>query len=153
MSRSRVYALVQTTLLIAFAGAVFLAPGRPVLPPGGLARGLGAVLSLVGLALVFAALVPLRDVIQIEPAPKAGAHLVTAGIYARFRHPIYTGILMLVVGLFLRRPFPLVGLAGAAVTAFLIVKTRYEERLLLSAYPDYRAYKQRTWGLIPFSKG
>jgi hypothetical protein len=35
------------------------------------------------------AIIALRAVIQ-SPEPKAGGHLVTRGIYARLRHPIYT---------------------------------------------------------------
>jgi protein-S-isoprenylcysteine O-methyltransferase Ste14 len=32
---------------------------------------------------------------------------------------------------------------------FLFVKTRYEEHLLKSRYPDYPEYRARAWGLLP----
>ncbi len=40
-------------------------------------------------------------VIQIAPEPRADGQLVTRGVYSRLRHPIYTAIVILVIGLFL----------------------------------------------------
>ena len=81
-------------------------------------------MSVLGLVLLAAAFVPLRHVIQIAPAPKAGGRLVHAGVYRFLRHPIYTAVLLLVVGLFLGKPTLIVGAAGAVVVAFLFVKVR-----------------------------
>jgi protein-S-isoprenylcysteine O-methyltransferase Ste14 len=33
---------------------------------------------------------------------------------------------------------------------FLAVKVRFEEQLLVARYPDYIAYRQRSWGLVPW---
>jgi protein-S-isoprenylcysteine O-methyltransferase Ste14 len=95
------------------------------------------------------AFVPLREVIQIAPEPKAGAHLVTTGIYRWPRHPIYTAIVLIVIGLVLRKPGLWLAIAAAVVIAFLFVKTRFEERLLATHYPQYPEYRKRSWGLIP----
>ena len=58
-------------------------------------------------------------------------------MYSRFRHPIYTAILLLVIGLFLRKPTLLVAIGSVAVVIFLAVKVRFEEQLLVARYPDY----------------
>ena len=99
---------------------------------------------------MFSALFSLRRAVQIAPAPRPDAELVTSGIYTRLRHPIYTAIVILVAGLFLRRPTILVAIAGAVVVAFLAVKVRFEEKLLVARYPAYVGYMRRTWGLIPW---
>jgi protein-S-isoprenylcysteine O-methyltransferase Ste14 len=91
----------------------------------------------------------LRGVIQIDPFPKRGGHLVTTGIYHWLRHPIYTAIVLIVIGLVLREPRVSLAVAAAVVIAFLFVKTRFEEGLLAAHYPQYCAYRKRTWGLIP----
>jgi protein-S-isoprenylcysteine O-methyltransferase Ste14 len=51
--------------------------------------------------------------------------------------------------LFLRKPTVSLGVAAAIVIVFLLIKVRFEERLLLERYPDYADYQRRTWGLLP----
>jgi protein-S-isoprenylcysteine O-methyltransferase Ste14 len=76
--------------------------------------------------------------------------LVSGGVYRRFRHPIYTAIVIVGIGLFLRKPTVAVAVAAAVVIAFLLVKVRFEEALLQARYPEYAEYRDRTWGLIPW---
>src|SRR5213593_3573123 len=101
---SRNYAIAQTVLLCAFGGAVLSNLGTPMWRPGGAVGALGLALCAAGLALLFAAFTSLGGAIQIAPAPREGAQLVTRGVYARLRHPIYTAIVVIVVGLLLRKP-------------------------------------------------
>jgi protein-S-isoprenylcysteine O-methyltransferase Ste14 len=147
-SKSRAYGLAQSTLLCVFGALVFLDPERPMFG-GKTAGAIGLALSIAGLLLMFAALQVIRGVIQIAPAPRDDGELVTRGVYSRFRHPIYTAIVILVIGLFLRKATPMVAAAGAVVIVFLLVKARFEETLLAARYPAYGAYRARTWGVIP----
>ncbi len=76
--------------------------------------------------------------------------LIETGPYARVRHPIYSGLLLLFFGNAL-----LVGdwrglLAVAIVFASFWFKLRTEERWLAAHFgPRYLAYRQRTRALIP----
>jgi len=144
--RSNLYAAVQFVLIAIFAVVFFFEPGPAMFISLAIA---GDTLCIAGLVLMAAAVVSLREVIQVPPEPKAGGHLVTSGVYRRLRHPIYTGIVLLVVGLFLREPAMYVAFTGAVIVAFLIVKSRFEERLLRERYPDYDAYTKRSWGVLP----
>ena len=140
---------MQTVLLCGFAVVFFFGAGPRVLQPG--AAGVaGAVLCALGLVLMLSAVVSLRAVIQVAPEPRPGGHLVTRGVYSRFRHPIYTAIVILVIGLFLRKPAAFVAIAAAIVIVFLVVKVQFEEQLLLARYPEYAEYRRRTWGVIPW---
>jgi protein-S-isoprenylcysteine O-methyltransferase Ste14 len=147
MTRSDAYAAVQTLLLVLFNVVFFLVPGAPLFTSIGAFRT-GTVLCVAGLLLLAVALVTLRRVIQVAPAPRAGGHLVATGIYRHLRHPIYTAMAAIVAGLFLRRPTIAVAVAGAMVIGFLLVKARYEESLLRVAYPDYDRYRARTLGVL-----
>jgi protein-S-isoprenylcysteine O-methyltransferase Ste14 len=150
--KGRAYAIAQTVLVCAF-GAVFAGDDHPPLftaPPA--VRLFGTVLSLGSLVFMFAALSRLRDVVQIAPEPKAGGHLVTGGVYRLFRHPIYTGMIAIMLGLFLRKPTLLVAIAGVVATALLAVKAAYEERLLLARYPEYADYRRRSFGVLPWPR-
>lgn len=137
------YGPAQTILLIAYAAAYFLSPAPAQALPIG-----GDLVCLAGLALIAAAFLGLGKAVQIDPEPRADASLVTRGVYSRLRHPMYTAILILVVGLFLKRPTLAVGAMSAVVFAFLGAKVRYEERRLAARYPDYEAYRARTWGVF-----
>jgi len=145
---SRRYAAAQTAILCAFT-TVLLFDRAPFLFESSAARIAGGILSAAGLLLMFAALVSLRRAVQIAPEPRADAELVTSGVYARFRHPIYTAIVAIVAGLFLRQPTMAVAAASGAVIIFLARKVRFEEMRLAARYPAYPAYKRRTWGLFP----
>lgn len=81
-------------------------------------------------------------------APDRG--LRTAGPYAITRHPIYTGLLGMLLGSALLGGlgYWIVLMAAGSVVAGL--KIRSEERLLLVTFPDeYSAYRQRVPMLIP----
>ena len=117
------------------------------------ARFAGGVLSGLGVVLMLAAFASIRRAIQIAPEPRPGSELVTTGVYKTFRHPIYTAIIVLVIGLFLRRPTIAVALAAIVVIVFLVIKVRFEEELLQARYPSYPAYKSRTVGVIPWRRG
>jgi protein-S-isoprenylcysteine O-methyltransferase Ste14 len=127
-------------LIVIFATVFFAAPGPVLFAP----QIAGFAICGLGLLIIIAAFISLRDVIQIAPEPRADGHLVTAGIYRWLRHPIYTGMLLVIVGLFLRQPGVFVAIAGAAVIIFLMVKSRFEEQLLAARYPDYADYRKRT---------
>jgi len=147
MSRSEGYALAQTLLLTAFAAVFFFFPG-PLLFVSRAALRSGTILCAAALIVLLVSIVTLRRVIQVAPAPKEGGHLVVAGLYRWLRHPIYTAMVALLVGLWLRRPTLATGAAAAVVIVFLNVKSRYEESLLLAAYPEYAAYRARTVGVL-----
>ena len=110
-AQERNYAVAQSVLFCLFAVAVIFGPG-PVLFVSELSGIVGNILCGAGLALMFLAIVALRKVIQVEPEPKAGGRLITTGLYRWFRHPIYSGIVVIIVGMFLRRPTALVADRG-----------------------------------------
>jgi protein-S-isoprenylcysteine O-methyltransferase Ste14 len=146
---SRNYGVAQSVLLALFAAGYLLDASPPIFESRA-AAGVGLAICAAGLLLMFSALGSLRAVVQVAPEPRPDGHLVTRGVYSRFRHPIYTAILILVVGLFLRKPTLLVGIGGVAVVVFLAVKVRFEEQLLVARYPDYVTYRRRAWGLVPW---
>lgn len=84
------------------------------------------------------------------PKPAEGGELVEDGPYASVRHPVYSGGLLVAVGISLTlSPWSLVPTAALAVVWAL--KARVEERFLLERYPGYAAYSSRTrFRLVPF---
>lgn len=83
------------------------------------------------------------------PAPKTGSQLVTTGIYARVRHPLYASLIALGFGwALLWRSGPALALA-VAQTVFLHAKAKHEERSLRDHFPDYARYARRVPRFLP----
>jgi protein-S-isoprenylcysteine O-methyltransferase Ste14 len=76
-------------------------------------------------------------------------NLVDTGIYRYIRHPIYTGDILLLIGLELALNSWLV-LGVLALIPYVIWQAKAEEELLLNAFPDYHAYQKQTKMFIPY---
>jgi len=108
----------------------------------------GAALLLVGLVLALQAFLRLGASLTPLPEPMPGAALVTAGAYARCRHPLYQAVLLCSLGVTLALGSLLHLALLLALCAVLGGKARREERALLLAHPDYAAYQARTPAII-----
>jgi protein-S-isoprenylcysteine O-methyltransferase Ste14 len=74
------------------------------------------------------------------PVPRAGGELITTGIYARLRHPLYASVMAMGLGwASLWSSFPALGIALLLVF-FLHAKTLHEERLLREKFAGYNGY-------------
>ncbi len=82
---------------------------------------------------------------------KEGHELIESGPYRFVRHPIYTGLLAMVLGTAIDLA-SLYGFVGFVLTtALLWGKLRREEQLMSAHFPEaYAAYRRRTRALIPF---
>jgi protein-S-isoprenylcysteine O-methyltransferase Ste14 len=103
--------------------------------------------SVIRLIAVFALGHRFSGVVAIQPDHK----LKTDGIYRHVRHPSYTGLLLASIGsvLVFRSS---IGLA-LNVILFLLLLSRMadEEKFLEAEFGDeYRAYRQKSWRLLPF---
>ncbi len=82
---------------------------------------------------------------------KGGHELITRGPYALARHPIYTGLLVMILGTVIVSG-RIAGIIGLPLVFWgLWIKLRYEEKLMLEKFTDeYAAYQRRVKRLIPF---
>jgi protein-S-isoprenylcysteine O-methyltransferase Ste14 len=111
----------------------------------------GAVVFFVGLALAIVGRLQLgKNWLDLEDAAvRSDQSLVTRGVYAYVRHPIYAGDILLLFGLELALNSWLV----VAVIIPLVIVIRQvlaEEALLIHAFPGYVSYCARTKRFIPF---
>jgi protein-S-isoprenylcysteine O-methyltransferase Ste14 len=114
-------------------------------------RWSGAGLSLAGLALLHAAQQTLGDCWSVTARLTEGHRVVRTGPYRRVRHPIYTGLLMILGGASLASANGAVWLSWLATTAFDVTRRmRKEEALLLSHFgAQYADYMEATGRLMP----
>ncbi len=105
------------------------------IPP--LVQYLGLALFILGLLLFIIPLLQLRGLENID-------RLVTNGIFALVRHPMYMGMIFWVIGypLFLQAKFTL--MTSGIWIANILVWRHLEEKELLETYADYASYKKST---------
>jgi protein-S-isoprenylcysteine O-methyltransferase Ste14 len=85
---------------------------------------------------------------SVTPLPDAHERLVTDGPYRWIRHPMYTAVLAVVLPAALAGPWPSVS-AAAVLVLVLVVKYRFEDRLLARRFSEYDDYRRRTGALLP----
>jgi len=86
---------------------------------------------------------------NVRPELKDGGRLVTDGIYAHVRHPLYGAVLLVMLAAIAADPrIWRIGL-WLALLAVLLAKAVREEGYLCTRYPEYQAYRARTKRLLP----
>jgi protein-S-isoprenylcysteine O-methyltransferase Ste14 len=111
----------------------------------------GLIVCLAGFALAVWARRHLGRNWGMPMTLKEGHELVTTGPYRYVRHPIYTGMLLAILGsgLVVNSPIWVVFLAGMAI--YYVYSARTEESLMLQQFPEqYARYKRRTKAIVPF---
>ena len=113
-------------------------------------QGIGLVIFLLGLALAVWARVYLGRNWGMPMSQKTDPELVTTGPYWSIRHPIYTGIILAMIGTTIA--VSLYWLVAVVVLgAYFVYSAVAEERFLAGRFPDsYPGYKHSTKMLIPF---
>jgi protein-S-isoprenylcysteine O-methyltransferase Ste14 len=82
---------------------------------------------------------------------KEDHELITTGLYHYVRHPIYTGVLLMILATALSVGTLSAGIGFVIIVLGLWFKLRAEEELLTVHFPkEYLAYKDRTKALIPY---
>jgi protein-S-isoprenylcysteine O-methyltransferase Ste14 len=76
--------------------------------------------------------------------------LIEKGPYAYIRHPLYSGVLLMFMGmaLYCGRTACIILFVSCFLGSYF--KSQMEERLLAKTFPAYSEYKRRTKALIPF---
>lgn len=101
-----------------------------------------ALLGAAGAWLVTAGSLSLGRTITPMPRPHDRAVLKQDGVYARVRHPIYGGVMLLAFAWSLfSSPWALI--PSGALAILLLMKARLEEHWLSERYPDYPDYALR----------
>ena len=111
---------------------------------------IGTVLCAGGIALAIWARVYLGENWGMPSTTKEDTELVTSGPYKYIRHPIYSGVILAMLGS---------AFAGDGIwlivfiifTLYYIYNARIEESNMMWVFPEqYREYKKKTKMLIPF---
>lgn len=144
MTPSNRYVLVQFILFAIFIIACIALPPSPA----SVVKLVGLLAVVVGVGIFFAAIYTFRKETQtlpnVTPDPKKNTNLVQSGIYGYIRHPIYTAVLVITLGIILYHGALGLFIVWAVLFVFFWLKADYEEGLLKAQFSDYVAYKRKT---------
>jgi protein-S-isoprenylcysteine O-methyltransferase Ste14 len=87
---------------------------------------------------------------NIRPDIKENSSLVTTGIYAYIRHPMYASALLIMFAFVLFYPGIYESVLYLLLVLTLLVKLTYEESLWKRNSKDYEEYVKNTYRIIPF---
>jgi protein-S-isoprenylcysteine O-methyltransferase Ste14 len=113
-------------------------------------EGIGLALFFVGLGLAIWARLYLGRNWGMPMSQKDDPELVTSGPYGSIRHPIYSGILLAMVGTAIAVSVYWI-LAAVLFGGYFVYSAFTEERIMTGLFPDaYPEYKRSTKMLVPF---
>jgi protein-S-isoprenylcysteine O-methyltransferase Ste14 len=102
-------------------------------------RWLGLGLFILGFGFAIGGLIQLRGLENIN-------RLVTTGLFKKFRHPMYTGFILWIIGWAIFNNAMLSLMAGLIGICNILLWRHLEEEKLGAVYGDvYKKYRQGTW--------
>jgi protein-S-isoprenylcysteine O-methyltransferase Ste14 len=146
----RGWVLAQSLLLLALVASGPL--GRAATDDAwlsGTATVIGGVLFAIGTFFGVAGVRHLGRNRTPYPEPLADAELVTAGVYAVVRHPLYASLIYAGFGWALIWSSHAALLIATIALGFFTAKARTEERHLRDRFPAYTDYARRVKRLLP----
>lgn len=112
----------------------------------------GLFIYMSGVFLRYWGILHLKDQFTRDVSVQTGDKLVSSGPYRKLRHPLYTGLFLIVIGFCLA-----VGnlwtavICGMLVTSALLHRIRIEEAMLTEAHGNlYKDWCHSRYRLIPF---
>jgi protein-S-isoprenylcysteine O-methyltransferase Ste14 len=102
-----------------------------------------------GIAIILISLFQLNKNLSPFPSPKENSELITTGLFSKIRHPIYSGILLLVFSFALYQNSGFKILISLFLSILFYFKTGYEEKQLSLKFSEYKKYKKKTGRFFP----
>jgi protein-S-isoprenylcysteine O-methyltransferase Ste14 len=144
------FELLLAFALLAFPSLGFGWLGRAIVPWSEVLYQTGAVLLFLGIGLAIWARMHLGQYWSWHVTLKAGHRLIRSGPYALVRHPIYTGILLAMIGTAVVIDEYRGVLAVLIATETFVRKLRLEERWLTEEFGrEYDRYRKEVKALVP----
>jgi protein-S-isoprenylcysteine O-methyltransferase Ste14 len=122
------------------------------LPKGQATKSIGLILATFGFLLAKLAFRPISLSQFLGIKKEEESELITTGIYARMRHPLYTALILGLIGFVLFNPTYTHLVHAVCMLVYLGVGIHFEERRLIARFGEnYTKYKQQTPMLFPTS--
>ena len=147
--RGEGWVALQLALIVAIVVACWWTGGTWAGPLQSVLGLVSNVMLIGGLAVVVVGAFGLSNSFTVMPRPKEQGKLVTSGLYRFVRNPIYSGLILAMVGASLGAGSWLALALTTVLAVVLDLKTRREEVFLRDRFAGYAAYAARTKKFVP----
>lgn len=110
---------------------------------------IGTVFERLGGIGILLSVITIRSSLTAVPLPKKHGRLGITGLYKYVRHPMYTSVLLVSLGIELRSGSIIMYLLVIGLLVLFSYKARYEEHYLHPKYIGYAEYTNQTPQFIP----
>ncbi len=113
---------------------------------------IGIIFLAAGVFLRFWGIIHLKSQFTRYVTVREGDEIVSTGPYRKLRHPLYTGLFLITLGMALFFGSIIAAVVGGiAMIWALLQRINYEEELLIEKFgPDYEQWMKQRARLIPF---
>ena len=109
---------------------------------------LGLAISILGLFIIIKAFIDLGENLTPLPYPMNESSLIKSNSYQSVRHPIYKGLLLISLGIFILS-LSLIHLSLLISLAYILrIKAIKEEEILKIKFPEYKIYIKEVPAII-----
>lgn len=139
---------ILAVLFIFFLGST-ISP-EYLFPKNQSSKAIGLIIATFGFLLAKLAFKPISfsEFLGIKPAKEE--KLIKSGIYARMRHPLYTALILLLIGFLIFSPTYTNLVHVICIVIYLLIGVQYEEKRLTAHFgKEYEEYKKQTPMLFP----
>jgi len=136
--------LVFTQFFIIFLMSLPFGSASDTLVFGLFVSGVGGIIGLLALS------ANRLGNFNIRPDIREDCTLITSGIYAYIRHPMYSSVLVTMLGIVVIYPMNYEYVLYGVLLITLLIKLFYEESLWKCESEEYILYTHKTKRLIPF---
>ena len=148
------YSFLSAVLFLGIVIQSLFIPNQILLPKSPLLTYVGYMMAALGTIVSLKATkqISLSSFIGINPDPlsKTGEKLITTGWYARIRHPLYFGLILIFLGYFLVAGTITSGIHLLYLLVYLPFGIYFEEQNLIALFgDDYRDYQQKVPSVFP----
>lgn len=148
----RTFFTIFTVLIATIIAAMVLQELQPFATLALIGQLVGIILLATGVFLRFWGIIHLKSQFTRYVTVREGDEIVSTGPYRKLRHPLYTGLLLITLGMALFFGSLIAAIIGGiAIVWALLQRINYEERLLIEKFgPDYEQWMKKRARLIPF---
>ena len=144
------YSLLALLLSVSWFALAHALPDAPLFTLRGAPEWIARALQITGLVILLQSFRAFDAGIFLgfRPMPEDGEPFSAQGIYRHLRHPMYSGVMLLL----LASPRQSVNSLNLAlvVSLYFIIGARFEEKRMLAMHPSYADYCRRTPRFIPW---
>jgi len=109
----------------------------------------GGIIALIGIIIRVRGHIELNGAFSQYVEKTENQQIVQTGMYARIRHPMYIGSILLFIGMPLVLAATWAWIFSVAGIVGIFIRIRKEEKFLAQELPGYREYMEKTWRLVP----